>query len=61
MAPSFQQDRFLGSTSGGDIEELINALGEKVFYRDGSKSMEGPISLNSNNIIGSNVIETNIT
>ncbi len=59
MAPSFQQDRFLGSTSGGDIEELINALGEKVFYRDGSRSMDGPIGMDGNNIIGPAVIETN--
>ena len=56
---SFQQDRFLGGSSGGDIEELINALAEKTFYRDGSKSMEGPIGMGNNNIIGSNVIETN--
>ena len=56
---SFSQDKFLGSTSGSDVEELINALAEKVFYRDGSKSMEGPIGMGNNNIIGSNVIETN--
>ena len=49
---TFHQDNFLGSVAGaGELQAQIDDLSDKAFFKDGSKSMEGPISMANNTIV----------
>lgn len=57
---TFHQDPFLGGFSNtSDFEAQLAELDSKVFYKDGSRSMEGTLSMDSNLIIGNSVLEMN--
>lgn len=57
---TFHQNPFLGTFSNtSDFEAALNDLDDKVFYKDGSRSMEGTLSMDDNLIIGNSVIEMN--
>jgi len=55
---SFSQDNFLGSFAGaGQTSAALAALSDAAYFKDGSKSMEGTMSLNSNLIISVTAME----
>lgn len=55
---SFSQDNFLGSFAGaGATSAAIQAVSDAAYFKDGSKSMEGTMSLDGNIIIGPSVVE----
>ena len=54
---SFQQNVFLGSNPTTDLSEIVGENDSKAFYVDGSKLMEGSIGMNSNTLVGPNVVQ----
>jgi len=57
---TFHQNPFLGTHSNtADFTAALNELDDKVFYKDGSRSMEGTLSMDANLIIGNSVLEMN--